>query len=59
MRKLDFEAARLTTYIKASQLAALERLAVETGAPIAVHVRRALDAYLGDRLSTPKRKKGA
>jgi hypothetical protein len=59
MLKLEFKVARLTTYIKASQLGALERLAVETGAPIAVHVRRALDAYLGDRLKTPKRKKGA
>jgi len=59
MRKLDFKVARLTTYIKASQLSALERLADETGAPVAVHLRRALDSYLGDRLRTPKRKKGA
>lgn len=59
MRKLDFESKRLTTYITAEQLAALEALSIETGAPITIHVRRALDAYLADRLRTPKRKKGA
>ncbi|MEI6226707.1 MAG: ribbon-helix-helix domain-containing protein [Deltaproteobacteria bacterium] len=59
MRKLDFKPARLTTYITADQLAALEALSIETGAPITVHVRRALDVYLAGLLSTPKRKKGA
>lgn len=57
MRKHDFEVKRLTTYITAEQMAGLERLMTETGAPIAVHVRRALDGYLADRLRTPKRRK--
>jgi hypothetical protein len=57
MRKHDFEVKRLTTYITADQMAGLERLMTETGAPIAVHVRRALDGYLAERLRTPKRRK--
>jgi hypothetical protein len=57
MRKLDFEVKRLTTYITAEQMKGLERLTADTGAPIAVHVRRALEGYLAERLRTPKRRK--
>jgi predicted DNA-binding protein len=58
MKKRPFEAVRLTLYIPAEHKEKLDLLSEETGAPLTVHVRRALDAYLAERLSTPKRKKG-
>jgi hypothetical protein len=58
MKKRSFEAVKLTLYVPVEQKEKLDRLSEETGAPLTVHVRRALDAYLGDRLSTPRRRKG-
>jgi predicted DNA-binding protein len=59
MKKRPFEATKITVFIPTEQKERLDLLSEGTGAPITVHVRRALDAYLAERLSTPKRKKGA
>ena len=55
MRKLPFKPAKLTTYITPDQMAGLETLADETGAPLTVHVRRALDAYLASQAKPAKK----
>jgi len=54
MKKRPFEAVRLTFYISTEQKVGLDRLSEETGAPLTVLVRRALDAYL-EAHSEPKR----
>ena len=57
MKKRPFEAVKLTLYVPVEQKEKLDLLCEETGAPMTVHVRRALDAYLGERLTTPKRQR--
>ncbi len=57
MKKRPFEATKITVFIPLAHKEKLDKLSEETGAPLTVHIRRALDAYLGARLSTPKRRK--
>ena len=56
MKKRPFEAVKVTLYIPVEQKQKLDQLSEETGAPLTGHVRRAFDAYLAERLPTPKRK---
>jgi hypothetical protein len=56
MKKRPFEATKITVFIPTAQKEALDRLSDETGAPYTVHIRRALEAYLGVSPTKPKSK---
>lgn len=48
---------RFQVFLEPSQLAALRRVEARTGAPLAVQIRRAIDAYLVKQGEAPERKR--